>query len=154
MKKVLKITGLVFAILVAAIVTLAMYNDVTPISMGIHSPVYQSGGNALAGFDVVSYFQGKPKVGNDKLAYTWNGNRWLFSSSENKEAFMAAPERFVPQFGGYCTKAVSTGFTAPGDPTVYTIWEEKLFIFSSEDVKSEFISNPVVIISACNKHWN
>lgn len=154
MKKVLKIVGLVLASLLAVVVTLAFYNDIKPIAFGIHKPVFESKGTALGGYDVVSYFIGDPVQGTDAYSFQWMETTWKFSSRENLETFKSNPHKFVPQFGGYCTKAVSTGFTAPGDPTLYTVWNDKLFIFSSEDVKAEFKNDPEAIITACANNWN
>jgi YHS domain-containing protein len=154
MKKLLKIIGFALALIVTALVAVAMIKDIRPISWGLHKPVYQPNGIALAGYDVVSYFQGKPGMGSKQYSFVWKESTWLFSSAENLETFKSTPEKYEPQFGGYCTVAVSTGFTAPGDPSIYAIRDGKLFIFSSDDVKSEFISNPQELIAACSRHWN
>jgi len=153
-RKVLRLSGLALAGVVVIIVSVAMYLDIRPIAMGMRNSIYQTRGRALEGFDVVSYFQGKPIHGDERFSCTWGNATWLFSSPENREAFLAGPEKFVPEFGGYCTKAISTGFTAPGDPSVYAIRKGRLFIFSSETVKGEFMQHPEDIIAACNENWN
>ncbi len=153
MKKILKITGIVVASLLVIAIATAMIAEITPISLNMHSPVYEKSGYALEGFDVVSYFQGNPEKGTESYSYEWNGSEWFFSTAENRSEFIANPEKYVPQFGGYCTKAVSTGFTAPGDPEVWLVKDEKLYIFSGEDVKKEFSENPRQIIEACAKEW-
>jgi YHS domain-containing protein len=154
MKKAFKIIGLVLISLLAVTVLVGLVKDIRPIFFGLHSAVYQSSGKALEGYDVVSYFKGNPVKGSEAYSLKWMDATWNFSSQENMDAFKANPTRYTPQFGGYCTKAVSTGFTAPSDPSIYAIWDHKLFIFSSEDVKAEFLSNPDDIISACRVHWN
>ncbi|GJM34716.1 MAG: hypothetical protein DHS20C18_37170 [Saprospiraceae bacterium] len=52
-----------------------------------------------------------------------------------------------------CSKAVSTGFTAPGDPTSWLVQDDKLYIFTSDNVKNEFIKDPQGMIAACSKKW-
>jgi YHS domain-containing protein len=154
MRKIIRVTGiLVVSLLVITILSMFMLN-IKPISFGLHSAVYQSGGSALDGYDVVSYFKGKPIKGDESYSVEWKDVRWIFYSPENRNEFISNPEKFVPQFGGYCTKAVSTGFTAPGDPTVYTVRNDKLFIFSDEDVKETFMNDPETMLTSCSKHWN
>ena len=153
MKKALKISGIVLASLVVLTVSFAFMKGIVPLSFGIHDPVYTSSGYALDGYDVVSYFKGRPVKG-DKLTFEWQGVTWRFASGENLEAFRANPEKFVPRFGGYCTKAVSTGFAAPGDPSSWTVWNDQLYIFTSDEVKAEFLKDPQTIIEACSEHWN
>lgn len=154
MKKALKITGIATAALLLLAIAGSFVLGITPLSLGLHKPVYTDSGKALAGYDAVSYFQGKPVLGSAQYTYDWQASRWLFSTVENLHTFKANPEKFVPAFGGYCTKAVSTGFAAPGDPTIWLISDEKLYIFSSEEVKAEFIKDPESIMAACSKAWH
>ena len=74
-------------------------------------------GLALQGYDPVAYFkEGKPSMGEATLTYAWHGATYRFASVANRDAFAADPQRFAPQFGGYCAYAVSIGTTANGDP--------------------------------------
>ena len=153
MKKAIKITGIIAASLFLLAVTGAFVLGITPLSLGLHKPVYTQTGKALAGYDAVSYFQGKPVLGSEQFAYKWRESTWLFSSAENLNTFKTDPEKFMPAYGGYCTKAVSTGFAAPGNPEVWLIKDGQLFLFASEAVKEEFIKDPESITAACNKAW-
>lgn len=59
---------------------------------------------ALQGTDVVSYFQpGGPMKGQTALRHDFDGARYLFSNAQNKAAFVADPDRYLPQFAGLCT---------------------------------------------------
>lgn len=61
-----------------------------------------SSGIALKGYDPVAYFtMGKPVKGENQFGYEWKGARWLFASQEHKDLFMASPEKYAPQYGGY-----------------------------------------------------
>src|SRR5687768_7327055 len=65
-------------------------------------------GLALRGFDAVAYFAVESAVkGDPKYEYAWNGAKWFFSSEENMKRFQANPDVYAPQFGGYCSYAVS-----------------------------------------------
>ncbi|MCB0529506.1 MAG: hypothetical protein KDC61_03120 [Saprospiraceae bacterium] len=154
MKKTFKITGIIVAALVLLALAASFLLGITPLSFGLHKPVYSKSGKVLDGYDVVSYFEGRPVRGNAAYSMEWRQSTWRFASAEHLNTFRASPERFVPQFGGYCTKAISTGFAAPGDPEVWLVRDEKLYIFASEEVKNEFIRDPESITAACNKVWD
>jgi YHS domain-containing protein len=86
-------------------------------------------GLALQGYDPVAYFkEGKPSIGDAAITYQWHGATYRFSSLEDRQAFMANPERYAPQFGGYCAFAVSRGTTANGDPHQWAIENDRLFL--------------------------
>jgi len=61
-----------------------------------------SQGIAIEGYDTVAYFTtGKPVMGNEKFSYQINDATWLFSSEEHLNLFKTAPEKYMPQYGGY-----------------------------------------------------
>lgn len=80
-------------------------------------PVYSDYfGKAIQGYDPVAYFtESKPVEGSKKHKYEWNDATWYFASEKNRDAFKADPEKFAPQYGGYCAWAVSQGYTAKID---------------------------------------
>lgn len=104
----------------------------TPGKISVTKPVpalNAPSGVALQGYDPVAYFDGgKPAEGNDTYSYQWQGVQWKFSSAEHQAAFAASPERYAPQFGGYCAFAVSRGTTADGDPHQWAIVDDKLYV--------------------------
>ena len=86
-------------------------------------------GVALQGYDPVAYFKdGKPVEGLPANSTTWQGATYHFASVQNRDAFRADPERYAPQFGGYCAFAVSRGTTANGDPHQWAIVDDRLFL--------------------------
>lgn len=100
-------------------------------------PVYAVEGIALGGTDPVAYFiEGKPVEGRMDYTLDWNGATWVFSSKENMDLFTSAPEKYAPQFGGYCAYAVSRNYTAPTDPSAWTIHEGKLYLNYSRPVRA------------------
>ena len=67
-----------------------------------HNINKDSNGNAIKGYDTVSYFtEGKPTKGSEEYQVQWQGARWLFSSEENLKLFQSDPEKYAPQYGGY-----------------------------------------------------
>src|ERR1041385_4266792 len=93
------------------------------------SEVYVKKGYAANGYDVVAYFtQKQPVEGKKTFLYQWHDAYWLFSTKENLEAFSKDPEKYAPQFGGYCAYGVSQGHKAPTQPDAWTIINEKLYL--------------------------
>src|SRR5262245_38731225 len=86
-------------------------------------------GVAMDGYDPVAYFTGsRPVRGVAAFETRWNDAAWRFASAANLEAFRSDPERYAPQFGGYCAYAVSQGYTANGDPHIWTIVGGRLYL--------------------------
>ncbi len=59
-------------------------------------------GVAIKGYDTVAYHtEGRAIKGQRKYAHKWNDAKWYFTSAENRDLFVADPERYAPQYGGY-----------------------------------------------------
>jgi YHS domain-containing protein len=109
---------------------------------------------ALDGYDAVAYFKGgKPVKGSREHTTTWNGGTWHFASAENQAAFEAAPQRFAPQYGGYCAWAVSEGYTAKGDPSYWRIVDGKLYLNYNASVQKDWEKKIPVHIAKGDKNW-
>lgn len=84
----------------------------------------------LKGHDPVGYFTaGKPVKGDPKISYDWDGQRYLFANADNRRKFVADPDRYAPQFGGYCTGTMARGGRAEADPEAWVIADGKLYVF-------------------------
>jgi hypothetical protein len=84
---------------------------------------------ALDGYDPVAYFvAGEPTPGDAGHAFEWRGATWQFASEANRAAFAADPEKFAPQYGGYCSYAMAHGYIARGNPFQWAIVENKLYV--------------------------
>jgi YHS domain-containing protein len=86
-------------------------------------------GLAVKGYDPVSYFtMGKPTPGLAQFSTTYKGATYRFASAENRQRFIAAPEKFVPQYGGYCAFAIALNQIADIDPDEWAIVDNKLYL--------------------------
>ena len=75
------------------------------------------GGVAIKGYDPVAYFtQSKPVPGSSAFTHQWMNSTWWFASAADRDEFARNPEKYAPQFGGYCAYGVSQNHTAPIDP--------------------------------------
>ena len=126
-----------------------------PISWGYGPEIVSNDGLALNGFDAVSYHTSdKPIRGKKVYSYSWKAVNWYFSSEESKQMFIKSPEQYAPQFGGYCAFGASFGWTFPASHDVYTINDNKLFMFLASDAKNDFDKsiNKGIILTADN-NW-
>ena len=65
-------------------------------------------GVAILGYDTVAYFtDGRPVKGSPDFEYVWQDARWRFASAEHRTLFASDPDRYAPQFGGFCTGAMA-----------------------------------------------
>jgi YHS domain-containing protein len=114
----------------------------------------QMAGIGAGGYDPVSYLDpAGPKMGDAKNSLDWKGASWHFANAANLATFKANPEKYAPQYGGYCAYAVSKGATAPGDPKVFTIVEGKVYFNFSKEVKMEWKKDVPGNISLANGNW-
>ena len=94
---------------------------------------------AINGYDTVAYFTvGKPVKGQDNLVTDWMGAKWKFSSQANLDLFKAAPEKYAPQYGGYCAFGVSRGYLVSVEPDKFTVIDGKLYLNYSTDVQQQW----------------
>ena len=119
-----------------------------PVYTGVFSSL------AVSGYDPVAYFvEGRPVEGRKAFEFEWNGATWRFANAENRAAFAADPEKFAPQYGGYCAWAVSQGTTASTDPEAWRIVDGKLYLNYSKSVQSTWVRDIPGNIAKADKNW-
>ena len=111
----------------------------------------------LKGYDPVAYFtQGKPVKGDPRYSYDWDEGRYHFASAQHRAMFVGDPEKYAPQFGGYCTGSMSRGVRNEGDPEGWTIQGGKLYVFGEAKWKAVSESDPNFIpsrLDKASKNW-
>jgi YHS domain-containing protein len=111
-------------------------------------------GTAVHGYDVVAYFEaGQPVEGSKEHTVEWMGATWRFSSDENRARFAASPDKYAPQYGGYCAYAVSYGSTADIDPEAWKIVDGKLYLNVSKSIQVEWEKDIPGHIARANENW-
>lgn len=110
---------------------------------------------AVGGYDVVSYFKGdsKPIKGKKKFKASHQGANWLFANQENLDAFTDNPEKYQPQYGGYCAFAVAAGDTVKGDPLQYHIVDGKLYLNYNAKFNKIWFADKESFIEKANGQW-
>ena len=109
---------------------------------------------AIGGHDAVSYFKdGGPKQGKAKFHHFWNGAVWFFSSEGNRDAFAAEPAAFAPQYDGYCAWAASQNYKRPGDPNVWQIVDNKLYLKVHKGAQKKWRADIPTHIAQGDDNW-
>lgn len=116
--------------------------------------VFSADGAAIRGYDPVAYFtDGAPVKGKGEFSHEWQGVTWKFASAENRDAFASDPEKYAPQYGGYCAWAVKKGTTASIDPQAWKIVDGKLYLNYSLDVQKQWEGDIPGNIAEADKNW-
>ena len=115
--------------------------------------VFVTPAGAINGYDPVSYFEGSPAKGNGDHSYQWNDATWYFTSDENMSKFKSDPEKYAPQFGGYCAYGMSNGYKAATEPDAWTIVDDKLYLNYNVDVRSKWSEKRDSLINAAEANW-
>lgn len=109
---------------------------------------------SLSGYDPVAYFvDGKPAKGSRSFWYSFDDVVYLFRSSDHRARFAADPERYAPQYQGYCAAGVSKGYKAAPDPEAWLIVNGKLFVFQRKDRVPEFKKRIAELAARANANW-
>jgi hypothetical protein len=114
---------------------------VSAIATGLAAPRVNADrpGLALKGYDAVAYFvDGRAVPGDPRFEYAVEGVRYRFASAANRDRFAREPQRFLPQYGGFCAWAVSRGYTADTDPLAWRIVDGRLFLNYSRSVQRQW----------------
>ena len=97
---------------------------------------------AINGYDSVAYFtRNAPVRGVDAHTYEWKGAKWKFSSEANLELFKGNPEKYAPQYGGYCAYGVANDGLVKVDPDQFTIHEGKLYLNYDASVQKDWLKD-------------
>ncbi|KCV82135.1 hypothetical protein ATO10_09828 [Actibacterium atlanticum] len=120
-------------------------------------------GYAASGYDVVAYFsleqseigQSQPEAipGKADLTAEYNGAKFAFSSPENLEKFVASPEKYAPQYDGHCAYGVSRGGKVPGNPHLWRIVDDKLYLNITKQVVGFWEEDIPGNLSLAENNW-
>ena len=137
-------------ILLSAGVSLAMCFTATAQK----SEIFVKDNAAINGYDVVAYFsEGKPVKGSTDFSVTYKEVTWLFANKANADLFKANPEKYEPQYGGYCAYGCSEGHKAKTSPDAWTIVNGKLYLNYNTDVKAMWNKDPQGYIKKADANW-
>jgi len=109
---------------------------------------------AIHGYDTVAYFtDGQATKGKENFEHAWHDARWQFASAGNRELFKANPDRYAPQFGGYCALGLAAGEYADIDPKAFTIVDGKLYFNKTLKYRVAWRKAPKAYLATANYNW-
>lgn len=118
------------------------------------SKINSKDGVAINGYDVVAYFlQQQAMVGNSSFTTEWGGTKWQFATQAHLDSFKLAPQKYAPQYGGFCAYGCSDNHLAPTDPNAWTIVDNKLYLNYNLKVKSYWIKDTTNLIKKADGFW-
>jgi len=111
-------------------------------------------GLALRGYDPVAYFtDGKPVLGDFSITAQYDGATYRFASEAHKALFVKEPAKYIPQFGGFCAYGAAAGYKVDGDPTLWKIVDNKLYLNIAPPVAARCKQDIPGYIKAANEKW-
>lgn len=109
---------------------------------------------AVSGYDAVAYFKLEKAIeGSKQFEVKWQNAVWRFSSKENMEQFQKSPEKYAPQYGGFCAWAVGNNYTASADPTCWKVVNGKLYLNYNKSVQEKWQKEMDSLIQSADKNW-
>lgn len=112
-------------------------------------------GLALRGYDPVSYFADKkPILGDFTITADYNGATYRFNSEAHKAMFEKEPAKYVPQYGGFCAFGTAQGYKVDGDPNVWKVVDNKLYLNLAPAVAKRWVADIPGNIKSADKNWS
>jgi hypothetical protein len=109
---------------------------------------------AIKGYDPVAYFtEGRPTPGLPAFEQVWENARWRFASAANRDRFTADPDRYAPQYGGYCAYGIANGARFEVDPEAWAIVDGKLYLNYSKGTLKDWASDRAANIKRADANW-
>src|SRR5712671_6732029 len=112
---------------------------------------------SISGYDPVAYFtDGKPVQGKTEFEYLWHKLRWRFASGEHRESFAKDPDRYTPQYDGYCAMGAAADAAAHKDtvdPEAWAIVDGKLYLTHMRQAMEDWRQNPAEYIKQADANW-
>ena len=111
-------------------------------------------GVAIQGYDPVAFFtDGKPVKGDQKFLAKHAGAIYFFASKEHKDLFKADPDKYTPEFGGYCAYGVSRNKLVEIDVDAFQIVDGKLLLQYNKGVRDDFNEDAKGNLAKANANW-
>ncbi len=128
---------------------------ITPMHTAIAKVNTGTDGVAVHGYDVVAYFlEGRAVRGTSEFEHDWQDAKWQFASAANKDLFAANPQRYVPQYGGFCATCLALdGELTDANPKAWTIIDGKLYLNYSMHQRTQWRIRASVYVKFGDDEW-
>lgn len=109
---------------------------------------------AINGYDSVAYFtESKPVKGNDAFVSQWKGAKWKFATQANLDQFKSNPDKWSPQYGGYCAYGVANDNLVKVDPDQFTVLAGKLYLNFNASIQKDWLKDTAGFIKAADSKF-
>lgn len=116
--------------------------------------IFSTDEGAIRGYDPVAYFtDNKPVKGLNNFKLNWKGADWFFASKKNLDLFKANPEKYAPQYGGWCAYGLAGGYKAKTDEEAWSIVNGKLYLNYSLNVRKSWDKDRAGYILKADRNW-
>ncbi len=114
----------------------------------------ETDGVAIKGFDPVAYVTERAAVpGRAEFSSVYGGSTFHFRDAGNRDAFIANPAKYAPQYGGYCAYGVARGYKAATTPEAFSVIDGKLYLNYNAEVNTLWSKNIPGFIDKANLQW-
>jgi hypothetical protein len=111
-------------------------------------------GLAIEGYDPVAYFvDARPVIGLPEFEASQAGVVWRFRNVGNRASFVARPDIYGPQFGGYDPVDLARGVTVAGNPLFWLVSGDRLYLFGLEAHRDAFAADPTRFLPQATSRW-
>jgi len=146
-----RIAGLVLTLTVLASIPVGVAGAAAREAV---NPVNVTNGLGLKGYDPVAYFSaGEATPGRQQYAYRWKGAIYRFASADNRDRFKTDPDKYLPQYGGYCAYAMSLDRIADIDPARWAIVDGKLYLNNGRISQTLWSIDKAGHIASADRNW-
>lgn len=115
---------------------------------------FERDGVAIDGYDPVAYFtEQKPVKGSPEFRAEFRGSTFQFASAAHRDVFVAEPDTYAPQYGGFCAYGMAKGYKAKIDPAAFSLIRGTLYLNYSEAVRTRWLSDVPGYIQQANANW-
>jgi YHS domain-containing protein len=140
--------------LIGLIAALVLHCDAVPAATTERIVVNRHTGLAIGGYDPVAYFtDAEAKLGKPEFEVSEGGAVWRFCNAANQAFFLARPDVYAPQFGGYDPLDVARGVPVAGNPRIWLVVGKRLYLFSRNDSRDAFAADPVQYLQDAVHRW-
>ncbi|MBX9709532.1 MAG: hypothetical protein K2X60_00690 [Xanthobacteraceae bacterium] len=111
-------------------------------------------GLAIGGYDPVAYFtDGAAILGQGTIEASQGGAVWRFCNEGNRAFFLANPDIYAPQFGGYDPVDLTAGNIVAGRAQIWLVAGRRLYLFNREGNKDRFVADPARFAREAADKW-
>ena len=111
-------------------------------------------GVMIRGYDPVAYFtEARPTPGHPDFSAEYEGAKFLFANADNRDKFKANPQKYIPQYGGYCSYGVAIGKKFDIDPASWRIVDGKLYFNLNPVILEKWSTDTKGYIRKSEENW-